>query len=54
MKSLAVSGVKVSLPVPLSVVVGRASSVDVQVHGQPYDLKPVTKNGGVARFEVKP
>jgi cytoskeleton protein RodZ len=38
---------------PLSVVVGRASSVDVQVHGQPYDLKPVTKNGGVARFEVK-
>lgn len=39
---------------PLSVVVGRASSVDVQVRGQPYDLKPVTKNGGVARFEVKP
>lgn len=38
---------------PLSVVVGRASSVDVQVHGQPFDLKPVTKNGGVARFEVK-
>lgn len=38
---------------PLSVVVGRASSVDVQVRGQPYDLKPVTKNGGVARFEVK-
>ena len=39
---------------PLSVVVGRASSVDVQVRGQPYDLKPVTKGGGVARFEVKP
>jgi cytoskeleton protein RodZ len=39
---------------PLSVVVGRASSVDVQVRGQPYDLKPVTKSGGVARFEVKP
>ncbi|MGJ7556995.1 helix-turn-helix domain-containing protein [Variovorax sp. RB3P1] len=38
---------------PLSVVVGRASSVDVQVRGQPFDLKPVTKNGGVARFEVK-
>jgi cytoskeleton protein RodZ len=38
---------------PLSVVIGRASSVDVQVRGQPYDLKPVTKNGGVARFEVK-
>ncbi len=39
---------------PLSVVIGRASSVDVQVRGQPYDLKPVTKSGGVARFEVKP
>lgn len=38
---------------PLSVVIGRASSVDVQVRGQPYDLKPVTKSGGVARFEVK-
>lgn len=38
---------------PLSVVVGRASSVDVQVRGQPFDLKPVTKGGGVARFEVK-
>ncbi|KQW54516.1 helix-turn-helix domain-containing protein [Variovorax sp. Root411] len=38
---------------PLSVVVGRASSVDVQVRGQPYDLKPFTKGGGVARFEVK-
>ncbi|MGJ7572477.1 helix-turn-helix domain-containing protein [Variovorax sp. RB2P76] len=38
---------------PLSVVVGRASSVDVQVRGQPFDLKPVTKSGGVARFEVK-
>ena len=38
---------------PLSVVVGRASSVDVQVHGQPFDLKPFTKGGGVARFEVK-
>ncbi len=38
---------------PLSVVVGRASSVDVQVRGQPFDLKPFTKGGGVARFEVK-
>ena len=37
---------------PLSVVVGRASSVDVQVRGKPFDLKPVTKSGGVARFEV--
>ncbi|MGJ7583654.1 helix-turn-helix domain-containing protein, partial [Variovorax sp. RHLX14] len=38
---------------PLSVVVGRASVVDVQVSGKPYDLKPVTRGGGVARFEVK-
>ncbi len=38
---------------PLSVVVGRASAVDVQVNGKPYDLKPVTRGGGVARFEVK-
>lgn len=39
---------------PLSVVVGRASAVDVQVRGKAYDLKPVTRGGGVARFEVKP
>jgi len=38
---------------PLSVVIGRASAVDVQVNGKPYDLKPVTRGGGVARFEVK-
>jgi len=37
---------------PLSVVVGRASAVDVQVRGKAYDLKPVTRGGGVARFEV--
>lgn len=45
--------VALSGTVPLSVVVGRASAVDVQVHGKPYDLKPVTRGGGVARFEVK-
>lgn len=39
---------------PLSVVVGRASAVDVQVRGKAFDLKPVTRGGGVARFEVKP
>ncbi|GAA4355830.1 hypothetical protein GCM10023165_48380 [Variovorax defluvii] len=39
---------------PLSVVVGRASVIDVQVRGQPLDLKPLTRAGGVARFEVKP
>ena len=38
---------------PLSVVVGRASGVDVQVRGKPFDLAPFTKSGGVARFEVK-
>ncbi|KLN55908.1 helix-turn-helix domain-containing protein [Variovorax paradoxus] len=44
--------VALSGALPLSVVVGRASAVDVQVHGKPYDLKPVTRGGGVARFEV--
>lgn len=39
---------------PLSVVVGRASGVDVQVRGKPFDLAAVTQGGGVARFEVKP
>jgi cytoskeleton protein RodZ len=39
---------------PLSVVVGRASGIDVQVRGKPFDLAPLTRSGGVARFEVKP
>ena len=39
---------------PLTVVIGRASSVEVQVRGKPLDLKPFTRAGGVARFEVKP
>jgi cytoskeleton protein RodZ len=39
---------------PLSVVVGRASSVDVQVRGKAFDLAPLARSGGVARFEVKP
>lgn len=38
---------------PLSVVVGRASTVDVQVRGQAFDLAPLIKSGGIARFEVK-
>jgi cytoskeleton protein RodZ len=38
---------------PLTVVVGRASGIDVQVRGKAFDLGPVTKGGGVARFEVK-
>ena len=39
---------------PLSVVIGRASGIDVQVRGKPFDLQAITKSGGVARFEVKP
>ena len=39
---------------PLTVVVGRASGIDVQVRGKPFDLAPLAKAGGVARFEVKP
>jgi cytoskeleton protein RodZ len=39
---------------PLSVVVGRASGVDVQVHGKAFDLAPLLRGGSVARFEVKP
>jgi len=39
---------------PLSVVVGRASAVDVKVRGKAFDLKPLARGGGVARFEVKP
>ncbi|MGJ7520841.1 helix-turn-helix domain-containing protein [Variovorax sp. LT1P1] len=39
---------------PLSVVVGRAAGVTVQVKGKPFDLTPLARSGGVARFEVKP
>ncbi|MEO7242572.1 MAG: RodZ domain-containing protein [Variovorax sp.] len=46
--------VNVSGSLPLSVVVGRAESVDVKVKGESFDLKPFTKGGGAARFEVKP
>ncbi|TAM43667.1 MAG: helix-turn-helix domain-containing protein [Burkholderiaceae bacterium] len=42
----------VSGTLPLSVVVGRADAVSVQVRGKPFDLAPSTKNN-VARFEVK-
>lgn len=37
---------------PLSVVVGRADTTEVQVHGQPFDLTRIAKDN-VARFEVK-
>ncbi|MES2529989.1 MAG: helix-turn-helix domain-containing protein [Pseudomonadota bacterium] len=50
------AGEKVALSgaLPLAVVVGRASGVDVSVRGAPFDLTPFAKAGGVARFEVKP
>lgn len=47
-ESVALSG-----RLPLSVVVARAAGVDVQVRGKAFDLAPVTKSGGIARFEVK-
>jgi cytoskeleton protein RodZ len=37
---------------PLSVVVGRADAMDVEVRGKPFDFTSVSKDG-VARFEVK-
>ena len=39
--------------VPMSVVIGRASGIDVKVRGKAFELAPVTGSGGVARFEVK-
>ena len=45
--------VSVTGGLPLTVVVGRASGIDVKVRGKAFDLGPVTKGGGVARFEVK-
>lgn len=38
--------------IPLSVVVGRADSIEVQVRGKPFDLKGIAKDN-VARFEVR-
>ena len=32
----------------------RLGTVDVQVRGKPFDLTPLARAGGVARFEVKP
>ena len=39
-------------PLPLAVTVGSVSATDVQVHGKPFDLAPVSRDN-VARFEVK-
>lgn len=44
--------VGVSGGLPMSVVVGRADSTEVQVRGKSFDLTGVAKNN-VARFEVK-
>lgn len=44
--------VSLSGALPLSAVVNRANAVQVQVHGQAFDLPGVTKNN-IARFEVK-
>lgn len=44
--------VSLSGALPLAVVVSRASVIQVQVHGQAFDLASVTKNN-IARFEVK-
>ncbi len=38
---------------PLSVIVGRANSVQVTVRGQAFDLAPVSTKDAVARFQVK-
>jgi len=55
LRRLVASGETVNLSgkLPLSVVIGRAVNVDVHVRGQAFDLAPITKSGGVARFEVK-
>jgi cytoskeleton protein RodZ len=45
--------VGVSGKLPMSVVIGRASGIDVKVRGKAFELGPVTGSGGVARFEVK-
>lgn len=37
---------------PLRVTIGKVDTVEVQVRGKPFDLKPVSRDN-VARFEVK-
>ena len=51
-KLLAGEAVATSGVLPLSVVVGRADVTQVQVRGQSFDLRPVSRDN-VARFEVK-
>ncbi len=56
LKRLVAAGEKVGVSgtLPLTVVLGRAAGVDVQVRGQPFDLKPYVRPGGTAHFQVKP
>ncbi len=44
--------VRINGALPLSVVVGRANAIDVQVRGKPFELTPVAKDN-VARFQIK-
>lgn len=44
--------VRINGALPLSVVIGRANAIDVQVRGKPFDLTPVAKDN-VARFQIK-
>jgi cytoskeleton protein RodZ len=44
--------VRINGALPLSVVIGRADAIDVQVRGKPFDLAPLTKDN-VARFQIK-
>ncbi len=54
LRKLMVAGESTSISgtVPLSVVVGSADVTRVEVRGQPFDLKAITRDN-VARFEVK-
>jgi cytoskeleton protein RodZ len=44
---------RLSVVLPVLVVVGRSDAVQLSVKGQPFDLKPHTQIN-TARFEVKP
>jgi cytoskeleton protein RodZ len=44
--------VRINGALPLSVVIGRADAIDVQVRGKPFDLAPLSKDN-VARFQIK-
>lgn len=44
--------VRINGALPLSVVIGRADAIDVQVRGKPFDLAPLTRDN-VARFQIK-